>query len=145
MKKNHDIKQRFCVCSSLLFTKVKLEEALFGPATALQTCEEMLQRWQSRYDVSRSRLVCLCEMCIQANLLIMSCRMCDNFKTMQQIQGIFLFQILPILSHHIQHLFSDGMCRYFACPGFLFVPKYAFYKPIYSSGHCQSLSTLYGC
>uniref|UniRef100_A0A3B4T2X2 Tetratricopeptide repeat domain 7A n=1 Tax=Seriola dumerili TaxID=41447 RepID=A0A3B4T2X2_SERDU len=38
----------------LLFTKVKLEEALFGPAAALQTCEEMLQRWQSRYDVSRS-------------------------------------------------------------------------------------------
>ncbi|XP_040906477.1 tetratricopeptide repeat protein 7A isoform X1 [Toxotes jaculatrix] len=39
---------------NLLFTKVKLEEALFGPAVALQTCEEMLQRWQSRYDVSRS-------------------------------------------------------------------------------------------
>ncbi|XP_044071433.1 tetratricopeptide repeat protein 7A isoform X1 [Siniperca chuatsi] len=39
---------------NLLFTKVKLEEALFGPAAALQTCEEMLQRWQSRYDVSRS-------------------------------------------------------------------------------------------
>ncbi|XP_028982950.1 tetratricopeptide repeat protein 7A [Betta splendens] len=39
---------------NLLFTKVKLEEALFGPSTALQTCEEMLQRWQSRYDVSRS-------------------------------------------------------------------------------------------
>uniref|UniRef100_A0A8D3EG97 Tetratricopeptide repeat domain 7A n=1 Tax=Scophthalmus maximus TaxID=52904 RepID=A0A8D3EG97_SCOMX len=39
---------------NLLFTKVKLEEALFGPATALQTCEVMLQRWQSRYDVSRS-------------------------------------------------------------------------------------------
>ncbi|XP_053292310.1 tetratricopeptide repeat protein 7A isoform X6 [Pleuronectes platessa] len=39
---------------NLLFTKVKLEEALLGPATALQTCEEMLQRWQSRYEVSRS-------------------------------------------------------------------------------------------
>ncbi|CAK6962354.1 tetratricopeptide repeat protein 7A isoform X2 [Scomber scombrus] len=39
---------------NLLFTKVKLEEALFGPAAALQTCEEMLQCWQSRYDVSRS-------------------------------------------------------------------------------------------
>ncbi|KAM8738376.1 tetratricopeptide repeat protein 7A isoform 2-T2 [Acanthopagrus schlegelii] len=39
---------------NLLFTKVKLEEALFGPAAALQTCEEMLQHWQSRYDVSRS-------------------------------------------------------------------------------------------
>lgn len=39
---------------NLLFTKVKLEEALFGPAVALQTCEDMLQRWQSRYDVSRS-------------------------------------------------------------------------------------------
>ncbi|XP_034464584.1 tetratricopeptide repeat protein 7A isoform X1 [Hippoglossus hippoglossus] len=39
---------------NLLFTKVKLEEALLGPAVALQTCEEMLQRWQSRYDVSRS-------------------------------------------------------------------------------------------
>uniref|UniRef100_A0A4W6BWM5 Tetratricopeptide repeat domain 7A n=1 Tax=Lates calcarifer TaxID=8187 RepID=A0A4W6BWM5_LATCA len=38
---------------NLLFTKVKLEEALFGPAAALQTCEEMLQRWQSRYDVSQ--------------------------------------------------------------------------------------------
>ncbi|KAK2823953.1 hypothetical protein Q5P01_021128 [Channa striata] len=38
---------------NLLFTKVKLEEALFGPTAALQTCEEMLQRWQSRYDVSR--------------------------------------------------------------------------------------------
>lgn len=47
-----------CVCvfsSSLLFTKVKLEEALFGAAAALQTCEQMLQQWQSRYDVSRSR------------------------------------------------------------------------------------------
>ncbi|KAE8280349.1 Tetratricopeptide repeat protein 7A [Larimichthys crocea] len=40
---------------NLLFTKVKLEEALFGPTAALQTCEEMLQEWQSRYDVSRSR------------------------------------------------------------------------------------------
>ncbi|KAF1376029.1 hypothetical protein PFLUV_G00226320 [Perca fluviatilis] len=39
---------------NLLFTKVKLEEALFGPATALQTCEEMLQHWLSCYDVSRS-------------------------------------------------------------------------------------------
>uniref|UniRef100_A0A671V6D0 Tetratricopeptide repeat domain 7A n=1 Tax=Sparus aurata TaxID=8175 RepID=A0A671V6D0_SPAAU len=38
---------------NLLFTKVKLEEALFGPAAALQTCEEMLQHWQSRYDVSQ--------------------------------------------------------------------------------------------
>uniref|UniRef100_A0A3B5B6H1 Tetratricopeptide repeat protein 7A-like n=1 Tax=Stegastes partitus TaxID=144197 RepID=A0A3B5B6H1_9TELE len=38
---------------NLLFTKVKLEEALFGPAAALQTCEEMLQRWQTRYDVSQ--------------------------------------------------------------------------------------------
>uniref|UniRef100_A0A8C9XSE1 Tetratricopeptide repeat domain 7A n=1 Tax=Sander lucioperca TaxID=283035 RepID=A0A8C9XSE1_SANLU len=38
---------------NLLFTKVKLEEALFGPATALQTCEEMLQHWLSRYDVSQ--------------------------------------------------------------------------------------------
>ncbi|XP_076600050.1 tetratricopeptide repeat protein 7A [Chaetodon auriga] len=39
---------------NLLFTKVKLEETLFGPTAALQTCEEMLQHWQSRYDVSRS-------------------------------------------------------------------------------------------
>ncbi|KAM7385107.1 hypothetical protein PAMP_001204 [Pampus punctatissimus] len=39
---------------NLLFTKVKLEEALFGPAAALQTCETMLQRWQSHYDVSHS-------------------------------------------------------------------------------------------
>ncbi|XP_074502996.1 tetratricopeptide repeat protein 7A isoform X1 [Sebastes fasciatus] len=39
---------------NLLFSKVKLEEALFGPAAALQTCEEMLQNWLSRYDVSRS-------------------------------------------------------------------------------------------
>ncbi|XP_029305720.1 LOW QUALITY PROTEIN: tetratricopeptide repeat protein 7A [Cottoperca gobio] len=39
---------------NLLFTKAKLQEALFGPATALQTCEEMLQHWLSRYDVSRS-------------------------------------------------------------------------------------------
>nr|XP_046257478.1 tetratricopeptide repeat protein 7A isoform X1 [Scatophagus argus] len=39
---------------NLLFTKVKLEETLFGSAAALQTCEEMLQHWQSRYDVSRS-------------------------------------------------------------------------------------------
>uniref|UniRef100_A0A3Q3F0R2 Tetratricopeptide repeat domain 7A n=1 Tax=Labrus bergylta TaxID=56723 RepID=A0A3Q3F0R2_9LABR len=41
---------------NLLFTKVKLEEVLFGPAAALQTCEEMLQSWQSRYDVSRSSI-----------------------------------------------------------------------------------------
>ncbi|XP_068424570.1 tetratricopeptide repeat protein 7A [Clinocottus analis] len=39
---------------NLLFTKVKLEEALFGPTSALQTCEEMLQQWLSRYDVSRT-------------------------------------------------------------------------------------------
>ncbi|KAM9317548.1 tetratricopeptide repeat protein 7A [Pholidichthys leucotaenia] len=39
---------------NLLFTKVKIEDVLFGPAAALQTCEEMLQCWQSRYDVSRS-------------------------------------------------------------------------------------------
>uniref|UniRef100_A0A3P8S9W6 Tetratricopeptide repeat domain 7A n=2 Tax=Amphiprion percula TaxID=161767 RepID=A0A3P8S9W6_AMPPE len=39
---------------NLLFTKVKLEEALSGPAAALQTCEEMLQCWQTRYDISRS-------------------------------------------------------------------------------------------
>lgn len=39
---------------NLLFTKVKLEDALFGSAAALQTCEDMLQRWQTRYDVSRS-------------------------------------------------------------------------------------------
>uniref|UniRef100_A0A3Q3W845 Tetratricopeptide repeat protein 7 N-terminal domain-containing protein n=1 Tax=Mola mola TaxID=94237 RepID=A0A3Q3W845_MOLML len=38
----------------LLFTKVKLEEVVFGPAAALQTCEDMLQQWQSRYDASRS-------------------------------------------------------------------------------------------
>ncbi|XP_055018591.1 LOW QUALITY PROTEIN: tetratricopeptide repeat protein 7A [Boleophthalmus pectinirostris] len=38
---------------NLLFTKVKLEEAVLGPAVALQTCEEMLQRWQSRYDTMR--------------------------------------------------------------------------------------------
>lgn len=45
-----------CLCaSSLLFTKVKLEEALLGPAAALQTCEEMLQEWQSRCDLGRSR------------------------------------------------------------------------------------------
>ncbi|XP_061600681.1 LOW QUALITY PROTEIN: tetratricopeptide repeat protein 7A [Cololabis saira] len=39
---------------NLLLTKVKLEEAMFGPAAALQTCEEMLQRWQSCLDLSRS-------------------------------------------------------------------------------------------
>ncbi|KAL3972374.1 parathyroid hormone receptor 1 [Sarotherodon galilaeus] len=39
---------------NLLFTKVKLEEVLLGPAAALHTCEEMLQHWQNRYDVSRS-------------------------------------------------------------------------------------------
>ncbi|XP_076025461.1 tetratricopeptide repeat protein 7A [Genypterus blacodes] len=39
---------------NLMFTKVKLEETLFGPAAALQTCEEMLQRWLNRYDASRS-------------------------------------------------------------------------------------------
>ncbi|XP_034408005.1 tetratricopeptide repeat protein 7A isoform X2 [Cyclopterus lumpus] len=39
---------------NLLFTKVKLEEAVFGPTAALRTCEEMLQQWLSRYDVSRS-------------------------------------------------------------------------------------------
>ncbi|XP_057198225.1 tetratricopeptide repeat protein 7A isoform X1 [Triplophysa rosa] len=38
---------------NLLFTKVKLEEALFGPAVALQTCAEMLELWQSRYDFTR--------------------------------------------------------------------------------------------
>ncbi|KTG37597.1 hypothetical protein cypCar_00011221 [Cyprinus carpio] len=38
---------------NLLFTKVKLEEVLFGPAAALQTCTEMLQLWLSRYDFTR--------------------------------------------------------------------------------------------
>uniref|UniRef100_A0A673IDZ9 Tetratricopeptide repeat domain 7A n=1 Tax=Sinocyclocheilus rhinocerous TaxID=307959 RepID=A0A673IDZ9_9TELE len=38
---------------NLLFTKVKLEVVLFGPAAALQTCAEMLQLWQSRYDLTR--------------------------------------------------------------------------------------------
>ncbi|XP_059929858.1 tetratricopeptide repeat protein 7A [Gadus macrocephalus] len=39
---------------NLLFTKVKLEEVLCGPAVALQTCEDMLQLWQSRYDFNRT-------------------------------------------------------------------------------------------
>ncbi|KAM6916252.1 tetratricopeptide repeat protein 7A [Xenentodon cancila] len=39
---------------NLLLTKMKLEEAMFGPAAALHTCEEMLQRWQSCLDISRS-------------------------------------------------------------------------------------------
>ncbi|KAK7901529.1 hypothetical protein WMY93_018298 [Mugilogobius chulae] len=39
---------------NLLFTKVKLEELVLGPAVALQTCEDMLQRWQSRYDTRYS-------------------------------------------------------------------------------------------
>ncbi|XP_028845903.1 tetratricopeptide repeat protein 7A isoform X2 [Denticeps clupeoides] len=39
---------------NLLFTKVKLEETVFGPSQALQTCEEMLHLWQSRYDNTRS-------------------------------------------------------------------------------------------
>ncbi|KAG5831340.1 hypothetical protein ANANG_G00302730 [Anguilla anguilla] len=39
---------------SLLFTKVKLEEVLYGPATALRTCEDMLQLWHSRYDYVRT-------------------------------------------------------------------------------------------
>ncbi|XP_077438673.1 tetratricopeptide repeat protein 7A isoform X2 [Vanacampus margaritifer] len=39
---------------NLLFTKVKLEEVLYGPSVALRTCQEMLQIWQSRYVVSRS-------------------------------------------------------------------------------------------
>ncbi|XP_052428396.1 tetratricopeptide repeat protein 7A [Carassius gibelio] len=38
---------------NLLFTRVKLEEVLLGPAAALQTCAEMLQLWQSRYDPTR--------------------------------------------------------------------------------------------
>ncbi|XP_063047586.1 tetratricopeptide repeat protein 7A [Engraulis encrasicolus] len=38
---------------NLLFTKVKLEEAVYGSAVALQTCEKMLQLWQSRYDLTR--------------------------------------------------------------------------------------------
>ncbi|KAL2083785.1 hypothetical protein ACEWY4_021558 [Coilia grayii] len=39
---------------NLLFTKVKLEEVVCGSAVALQTCEEMLQLWQSRYDLTRT-------------------------------------------------------------------------------------------
>ncbi|TRY88729.1 hypothetical protein DNTS_029667 [Danionella cerebrum] len=38
---------------NLLFTKVKLEEILLSPSAALQTCSEMLQLWQSRYDFTR--------------------------------------------------------------------------------------------
>ncbi|XP_051507151.1 tetratricopeptide repeat protein 7A [Myxocyprinus asiaticus] len=38
---------------NLLFTKVKLEEVLFGPAVALQTCKEMLRLWQSRNDFNQ--------------------------------------------------------------------------------------------
>uniref|UniRef100_A0A3Q2XJK8 Tetratricopeptide repeat domain 7A n=1 Tax=Hippocampus comes TaxID=109280 RepID=A0A3Q2XJK8_HIPCM len=37
---------------NLLFTKAKLEEVLYGPSVALKTCQEMLQIWQRRYDVS---------------------------------------------------------------------------------------------
>ncbi|KAJ8359733.1 hypothetical protein SKAU_G00162580 [Synaphobranchus kaupii] len=39
---------------SLLFTKVKLEEVLYGPATALRTCEDLLQLWHNRYDYART-------------------------------------------------------------------------------------------
>ncbi|CAB1343469.1 unnamed protein product [Coregonus sp. 'balchen'] len=39
---------------NLLFTKVKLEEALYGPGVALQTCEDMLHLWQRRYDFTRT-------------------------------------------------------------------------------------------
>ncbi|KAK1905702.1 Tetratricopeptide repeat protein 7A [Dissostichus eleginoides] len=49
-----DARETLAVIKCLLFTKAKLQEALFGPAVALQTCEEMLQHWLSRYDVSRS-------------------------------------------------------------------------------------------
>ncbi|XP_061083820.1 tetratricopeptide repeat protein 7A isoform X1 [Conger conger] len=38
---------------SLLFTKVKLEEVVYGPTAALRTCEVMLQLWHSRYDYAR--------------------------------------------------------------------------------------------
>ncbi|XP_013876633.1 tetratricopeptide repeat protein 7A [Austrofundulus limnaeus] len=38
---------------NLLLTKVKLQEVLFGPSTALQTCEELLQLWQTSYDFTR--------------------------------------------------------------------------------------------
>ena len=57
---------------SLLFTKVKLEEALHGPGIALQTCQDMLQLLQRRYDFIRTRYVdvsaclslCLCTCCV---------------------------------------------------------------------------------
>ncbi|XP_029553981.1 tetratricopeptide repeat protein 7A [Salmo trutta] len=39
---------------NLLFTKVKLEEVLYGPGVALQTCQDMLQLWQNRYDFTRT-------------------------------------------------------------------------------------------
>ncbi|XP_020337144.1 tetratricopeptide repeat protein 7A isoform X1 [Oncorhynchus kisutch] len=39
---------------NLLFTKVKLEEALHGPGIALQTCQDMLQLLQRRYDFIRT-------------------------------------------------------------------------------------------
>uniref|UniRef100_A0A673VNI0 Tetratricopeptide repeat domain 7A n=1 Tax=Salmo trutta TaxID=8032 RepID=A0A673VNI0_SALTR len=42
---------------NLLITKVKLEEALYGPGIALQTCQDMLQLWQRRYDFTRTRYV----------------------------------------------------------------------------------------
>uniref|UniRef100_A0A673W032 Tetratricopeptide repeat domain 7A n=1 Tax=Salmo trutta TaxID=8032 RepID=A0A673W032_SALTR len=38
---------------NLLITKVKLEEALYGPGIALQTCQDMLQLWQRRYDFTQ--------------------------------------------------------------------------------------------
>lgn len=66
--------------SSLLFTKVKLEEVLLGPAVALQTCEEMLQHWQTRYDITRARWACTREICSGATLLIMHCRRCITFQ-----------------------------------------------------------------
>lgn len=38
---------------SLMFTKVKLEQALKGPEEALVTCRQMLRLWQTLYSFSQ--------------------------------------------------------------------------------------------
>lgn len=39
--------------SSLMFTKVKLEQVLKGPEEALVTCRQMLRLWQTLYNFSQ--------------------------------------------------------------------------------------------
>uniref|UniRef100_A0A8C3AWF8 Tetratricopeptide repeat domain 7A n=1 Tax=Cyclopterus lumpus TaxID=8103 RepID=A0A8C3AWF8_CYCLU len=65
---------------NLLFTKVKLEEAVFGPTAALRTCEEMLQQWLSLFQSS----INVVNECISGSLYLPIIRCVPTMVTVQK-------------------------------------------------------------